>query len=263
MHEKNATTGLPASIHQRLLNKAQKSGRPFNELLQYYGIERFLYRLSLSDYADQFILKGALMFNVWGMEGFRPTRDIDLLGHTSNAIDTIKDIFQSICRIRGEADGLEFDANSVRCERIKEDADYEGIRVTLAGALGKIRIHIQIDIGFADIVTPPPMKMDYPTILDHSSPRLYGYSRESVIAEKFQAMTALGNANSRLKDFYDVWMLVTNFTFDGRTLKAAIEKTFQNRSTELPDSTHAIFSKGVHSDKRRAMARFYEEDQRP
>jgi hypothetical protein len=239
---------LPASIHQRLLNKSHETGRSFNELLQYYGIERLLYRLSTSEHAHKFILKGALMFNVWGMTSLRPTRDIDLLGHTSNEIESVTGIFRDICRLKIEADGLEFD-ELLQSEYIKEDADYAGIRITAFAHLGKTKFPIQIDIGFADVITPAPEKVNYPTLLDHPAPYLYGYPRETVIAEKFQAMTVLGMANSRMKDFYDIWNLIECFEFEGAVLQDALEKTFQNRNTELPSESHIIFSNAFLENK--------------
>jgi predicted nucleotidyltransferase component of viral defense system len=241
---------LPASIHQRLLNKARQSGRAFNELLQYYAIERLLYRLSISEYSELFTLKGALMFNAWGLTNLRPTRDIDLLGHTQNTVDAVLKIFQDLSKLEAEPDGLEFDPVHIQSERIKEDADYEGIRITMIARLGKTRLTIQIDIGFADVVTPAPERLDYPTILDFPAPHLYGYPPETVIAEKFQAMTVLGMANSRMKDFYDIWMLIANFEFDGMVIQAAIERTFQNRSTELPTEMHIVFSDEFAENKR-------------
>jgi predicted nucleotidyltransferase component of viral defense system len=241
---------LPASIHQRLLNKAHESGRAFNELLQYYAIERLLYRLSISEYSELFTLKGALMFNAWGLTNVRPTRDIDLLGHTQNTVDAVLKIFQDLSKLEAEPDGLEFDPVHIQSERIKEDADYEGIRITMTARLGKTRLTIQIDIGFADVITPAPERLDYPTILDFPAPHLYGYPPETVIAEKFQAMTVLGMANSRMKDFYDIWMLITNFEFDGMVIQTAIERTFQNRSTELPTEKHIVFSDEFAENKR-------------
>jgi predicted nucleotidyltransferase component of viral defense system len=241
---------LPASIHQRLLNKARQSGRAFNELLQYYAIERLLYRLSISEYSELFTLKGALMFNAWGLNNLRPTRDIDLLGHTQNTVDSVLKIFRDVAKLEPEPDGLEFDPVHIQGEKIKEDADYEGIRISMTARLGKTRLHIQIDIGFADVITPAPEKLDYPTILDFPAPHLYGYPPETVIAEKFQAMTVLGMANSRMKDFYDIWMLITNFEFDGLVIQTAIERTFQNRGTELPDERHIVFSDEFAESKR-------------
>ncbi len=241
---------LPALVHQRLLNKAHQSGRTLNELLQYYAMERLLYRLSISGYSELFTLKGALMFNAWGLTSLRPTRDIDLLGHTQNTIDPILKIFQDLCKLNTEPDGLEFDPVQTRGERIKEESEYEGIRITMSARLGKTRLPIQIDIGFADIITPAPEKLDYPTILDLPAPQLYGYPAETVIAEKFQAMTVLGMANSRMKDFYDIWMLVTHFEFDGTVIQTAIQRTFHNRGTELPTEKHVLFSDEFAKNKK-------------
>jgi len=232
---------LVASVHQKLLNKARESHRPFNDLLQYYAIERFLYRLSHSPLVGHFVLKGALMFQVWGLPGFRPTRDIDLLGHSTNTVEYIAGAFQQICRVEVEADGLLFDADSVQGEKIQEDASYEGVRVTFVGWLGNARIPMQIDIGFGDAITPEPAPLLYPVILDFPAPALSGYPRESVIAEKFQAMVALGEINSRMKDFYDIFTLAMNFDFDGNALQKAIERTFLQRQTSLPANAPVAF----------------------
>ena len=240
---------LAASVHQKLLNKAQETNRPFNELLQYYAIERFLYRLSRSPFADHFVLKGALMFNAWGVPGFRPTRDIDLLGRTSNAVEQIVEAFRQICGTEVEADGLVFDIASVQGERIKEDADYEGVRITFTGWLGKARVHMQIDIGFGDVVAPAPIDVSYPVILDFPAPTLHGYPRETLIAEKFQAMVALGEINSRLKDFYDICTLAMEFDFDGDVLQKAIEQTFKQRGTSLPEEIPVALTEKFVSQK--------------
>ncbi len=225
---------LQASVRQQLLNKAHKDNRPFNEILQYYAIERFLYRISRSDYSDKFILKGALMFLAWGTSVYRPTRDIDLLGFTTNELDAVSRIFQEICDQEVEPDGLIFDNSFVQCERIKEDADYEGVRLNLAGYLGKVKIPLQIDIGFADVVSPAPITLKYPTILQMPMPQLRGYSPESVVAEKLRALVFLDRANSRMKDFHDLWVMAEHFEFDGGILQGAIITTFQRRRTELP-----------------------------
>jgi hypothetical protein len=231
---KDDIKNLAASVHQRLLNKAREADRPFNELLQYYAIERFLYRLSCSPFEDRFVLKGALMFKAWGMAGFRTTHDIDLLGQTSNVVEQIVDLFQQVCAIIVEPDGWVFDTQSVQGERIKEDAEYEGVRVTFMGWLGKTRVHMQIDIGFGDVVAPGPVDINYPVILDFPAPVLHGYPRETLIAEKFQAMVALGEINSRMKDFYDICILAMTFDFEGEVLQQAIEQTFKQRGTSLP-----------------------------
>lgn len=156
-------TNLPASVHQKLLNKATESSRPFNELLQYFAMERFIYRLSKTDHASKFVLKGALMFSVWGSPASRPTKDIDLLGKTSNDIRAIEKIIRDACRIKVEPDGMTFDEDSVFGEPIAEDADYEGVRVTLRGTLGGARVNLQIDIGFGDKERGHPLDDNHPS----------------------------------------------------------------------------------------------------
>jgi hypothetical protein len=225
---------IPASVRQRLLNRAKKDQRPFNELLQYFAIERFLYRLSKSSHADRFILKGALMLRVWHSPKLRPTMDIDLLGRTNNKEAEIIAQIRDILTVDVETDGLAFDPDSIQAERITEDADYGGIRIRFLGTLGSVRINMQIDIGFGDVVFPEPEKLDLPTILNYSAPRLLCYSRESSISEKLEAMVKLGMLNSRMKDFYDIWLLSRQFNFDGAKLAEAIRRTFERRGTALP-----------------------------
>lgn len=225
---------IPASIRQRLLNRAKKDQRPFNELLQYFAIERFLYRLSKSSHAARFILKGALMLRVWHSPELRPTMDIDMLGKTSNKEADIIAQIQDILTIDVEEDGLVFDPDSIQAERITEGMDYDGIRIRFLGALGSVRINMQIDIGFGDVVYPEPEELDLPPMLNSPAPRLLCYSRESSIAEKLQAMDKLGVLNSRMKDFYDIWLLSRRFDFDGAKLTEAIRLTFEQRGTAVP-----------------------------
>src|SRR5258708_13550153 len=224
---------LPASIQSRLMSIARNSQRPYDEILKYYSIERFLYRLSRSKYRDKFLLKGALLCQGWGMSKFRPTRDIDLMGYTANRIDTLVEIVREICIHPVEADGILFNSGSVRGERIREDADYEGVRVRIQGHLGKVRLHIQIDVGFDDIVSPSPTDLKYPALLGMPSAELSGYPAETVVAEKLQAMVRLGMVNSRMKDFYDLWAMAGRFKFRGPSLQYAISQTFQHRSTAI------------------------------
>ncbi len=225
---------IAASVHGRLLNKARESNRPFNELFQYYAIERFLYRLSKSPYAERVILKGALMLMVWESPVSRSTMDIDLLGKMKNSVDVIVSMVKEVCSLEIFPDGIVFDPKSVQGERITEDADYEGVRIRFRGSLAKARITIQLDVGFGDIVIPSPKLTTYPTILDFPAPQIHAYSKESTIAEKFEAMVKLGILNSRMKDFWDIWLLSRQFSFDGRILAEAIMKTFSTRRTELP-----------------------------
>jgi hypothetical protein len=238
---------IAASVHQRLLNMAKESSRPFNELLQYFAIERFIYRLSKSPDADRFILKGALMFSVWSAEASRPTKDIDLLGRAENSPEVIVAVMKDACRVEVEADGMHFDPKTVTAARITEDAVYEGVRVRVQAKLGNARVSLQVDIGFGDVVVPGPRKITYPTLLNFPPPELNGYTMESTIAEKFQAMVRLGVLNSRMKDFYDIWVLSRMFTLKGETLARAVEETFKNRKTEI-SATPMIFQSSFAED---------------
>lgn len=224
---------LPASIHQRLLNLARDQNRPLNELLQYFAIERFLFRLSQTDHRNKFILKGAQMLRVWNAPAARPTMDIDLLGKVENDIEILKHIVRDCCSV-GADDGVLFDASSVTAEPIRLHAEYEGARVTAAGHLGKIKLSLQIDIGFGDIIVPAPVEIMFPGLLDLETPTLLGYTPESTIAEKFQAIVALDMVNTRMKDFYDIWLLLTTLDLDKKNLRNAILSTFNRRHTELP-----------------------------
>ncbi len=221
------------SIHDRLANKAREQNRTFNETLQHYTVERFLYRLYKSKYNDMFILKGALLLTVWGNIISRPTKDIDFLGKSENRVETIIEIMKEICLIKTEDDGVVFDESSVKGERIIENADYEGVRINLHGKLGNIELTINIDIGFGDIIVPEAKLLNFYTILDFPKPELYMYSKESTIAEKFQAFIKLGILSGRIKDLYEIWFLSKKYDFDCKLLAKAITKTFSNRKTEI------------------------------
>ncbi len=230
---KRAPANLSASVHQLLLNKARKTNRPFNELLQYFAMERFLYRLSKSSYAAKFILKGALMFTAWELEPYRPTMDIDLLGKTTNDVEVLAGIVKELCSQPVEPDGLVFNPNTVKGTSIAEDANYQGVRIRFRANLGRARVIQQLDIGFGDVVAPGPQPIDYPTLLDFPAPKLRGYSKESTVAEKFESLVTLGILNSRMKDYFDIWTLSRQFDFNGQTLRDAIAKTFSNRGTTI------------------------------
>jgi predicted nucleotidyltransferase component of viral defense system len=231
---------LPASIKTRLMTLARRDNRPFDEMLKYFAIERFLYRLSRSKYKDKFLLKGALLFQAWGMSTFRPTRDIDLLGYTDNQVETLVKVVREICSQAVTADGMGFDPKSVHGERITEDADYKGVRIRFQGHLGKTRIPLQMDVGFADVVFPSQTHLKYPALLDLPVPELRGYPAETVVAEKLQAMAVLGMINSRMKDFYDLLIMAGHFSFKGASLQKAILRTFQNRKTPIPGNLPAL-----------------------
>lgn len=233
---------VAASVRQRLLNRARESGRPFAELLQYYTMERFLYRLAVSEHRDKFVLKGALMLRVWHAPEARPTMDIDLLGQLQQ--NEVVQVVTDVCQEEVEVDGLVFDPQTLTTEAITEDADYEGVRVRLRGFLGTARVMVQLDVGFGDTAFTEEIA-DYPSLLGMSQPRLRGYSRESSIAEKFEAMTKLGRLNSRMKDFYDIWLLSRQFTFEGERLTEAVAQTFHKRGTPVegrPDALTRAFA---------------------
>jgi len=243
---------MAASVHERLLKLARETSRPFNELLQLFAIERFIYRLSKSPYADRFILKGALMLSVWSGPVSRPTMDIDLLGKISNSLEEIRSVMRDACKMDVVDDGMLFYEETVSAARITVDAEYEGVRVRIQGSLGNARVSLQIDIGFGDIIVPSPGKVVYPTLLDFPSPELNGYTMETTIAEKYQTMVKLGSVNSRMKDFHDIWMLARAFDFNGEVLAEAIEQTFVNRRTELAIDA-AIFDASFGKDEIRQV----------
>jgi predicted nucleotidyltransferase component of viral defense system len=228
-------TNLTASVRQRLQNISRAGKEPLDLVLSRYAVERLLYRLSQSTYADRFLLKGAMLFPLWFEEMHRPTRDVDLLGFSENDEETLERIFKRLCEITVEEDGLTFDAKSVTAERIQEDAAYTGIRVTLLASLDKARIPVQADIGFGDAVTPSPEEVTFPTLLGFPAPKLRAYPIYTVVAEKLEAMVSLGEANSRMKDFFDIWFLSHRFEFDGKLLAQAIQATFIRRLTALPE----------------------------
>ena len=217
---------LGASVRQRLLNQARRQRRPFQELLQYFAMERFLYRLAKSPLADRFILKGALLLTAWRAPVARPTMDIDLAGKTSNELEHIRSLVGEVCAFATEPDGIEFVAGSIEVQRIKEDAEYEGVRVRFNATLAKARIPMQIDIGFGDVIVPRPIRIEYPAMLEFPPPVLMAYPKETVVAEKLEALTMLGFLNSRIKDYYDIALLAQLYPFDGDLLTEAIRSTF-------------------------------------
>lgn len=244
---KKDITNITASIRARLQNKAKETNQPFSEILQYYAIERLLYRFSRSKYSGKFILKGALMFTVWQVPERRTTLDIDFSAHYDNQIETITKVIMDVCGVPVVPDGLIFDPASVRGRKIKENADYEGVRVKFLGFLERSRIAMQIDVGFGDIIYPRPKIIDYPVILDLPKPRLKGYAPESVISEKFEAMVKLGLLNSRMKDFYDIWLMMRRFDFDGADLAEALKRTFKHRKTPLPQDK-PLFDEDIYDE---------------
>ncbi len=228
-HGKN----VAVSVRNRLLALARERGENFQLLLIQYGLERLLYRLSQSIHRDRFILKGAMLFMLWGNQPHRATRDVDFLCFGDSSAAGLAQIFRELCGIAVEDDGLVFLADSVRVETIRDEMEYGGIRVRLTGNLAGARVPIQADIGFGDAVTPAARESEYPTLLGDPAPHLLAYPRETVIAEKYQALISLGMVNSRMKDYYDLWVIAQAFGFDGVTLSQAIDNTFLRRQTSL------------------------------
>jgi predicted nucleotidyltransferase component of viral defense system len=224
---------IGASVRQRLLNQSRAQARPFQELLQYFAAERFLYRLAKSPVVDRFVLKGALLLTAWRAPLSRPTMDIDLAGRTSNELDHISEVVRSVCNVHTEPDGIEFDLSSIETARIKEGAEYEGVRVTFIATLARARIPMQIDIGFGDVIVPAPTQVEYPTLLDFPAPVLLAYPKETVVAEKLEALTKLGLLNSRMKDYYDLALLARLYSFAGQRLLEAVIATFRHRETPI------------------------------
>ena len=238
---KKAAVNLSASVRQRLLNLATERKEDFGLVLTRYGLERLLYRLSVSPHRDSFVLKGALLLQLWTAEIYRPTRDLDLLGRGASEAGSRK-VFAEVCSQEVEDDGLTFLVDTIRVERIRDDEEYEGVRVLVEARLGTARIPLQIDVGFGDANVPAAEELEYPTLLEFPAPRLHAYPRETVVAEKFEAIVKLGMANSRMKDFYDLWVLAERFEFESAPLAAAVEATFERRGTALPASRPLAFT---------------------
>jgi hypothetical protein len=196
-----------------------------------------LYRLSISPWADQFLLKGALLFDLWFDQPHRPTRDIDLLGFGPSDIETLTGVFQHVCA-QHDDDGMVFDQASVKASQIRKEANYEGVRITLTGALDGARCSVQIDVGYGDAVTPAPEVVRFPPLLDDvAAPSLRAYPVYTVIAEKYEAIVSLGMANTRMKDYFDLWFLATYAEIEMTMLEQAVRATFARRGTDLPLTT--------------------------
>ena len=228
---------MSASVKTRLLQISRERREEFQSLLTRYAAQRFLYRLSRSPHRHDFVLKRATLFAHWTGDIHRPTRDLDLLGYGDPQISHIVEVFKTLCEEPVEEDGLDFLPATVKGTTIKDGEEYEGVRITLTAMLGKAKIPLQIDVGFGDVITPTAEKATLPAMLNMPPAELFAYPRETVVAEKCQAMVKLAMANSRLKDFYDLWYLATNFDFDGSMLAEAVAATFERRETSLPSET--------------------------
>jgi predicted nucleotidyltransferase component of viral defense system len=240
---------LAQSVQHRLLNKARERREDPNIVFIRYALERFLYRLGRSRHKDRFVLKGAMLFAAWTGQPHRPTRDLDLLGMGDSSDEALTQVFSEIVRTPVEPDGLEFDDHSISISEIREAQDYPGKRIKLPARLGNARLNLQIDVGFGDAVTPESAEIDYPVLLDLPSPRIRAYPCETVIAEKLQTLVAFDMAISRMKDFYDLWMLSKQFSFDGASLSAAIAATFERRRTAIPEGVPTALTDEFAADR--------------
>ena len=225
---------IGASVRARLLRISKEKGENFDLVLTHYAIERLLYRLAQSGHADRFVLKGAMLLMTWFDEPFRGTRDLDLLGYGDPAPDAVLDVFREVLG-QAQPDGVVFDAGTARISRIREENEYGGLRMRATADIAGARITVNVDVGFGDATEPPAEWLDYPVLLDMPAPRLRGYARETVVAEKFQAMVDLGMANSRMKDYYDLWVISEASDIDHSRLAQAISATFERRGTMIPE----------------------------
>ena len=242
-------SNLVASVHQRLMNLSKKRGEDFNLILTRYGLERLLYRLAQSRHASDFVLKGAMLFAVWTEKAHRTTRDLDLLLYRDQSGEHLATLIRDICQVEVLQDGLTFDSSTIRVEEIRENREYQGQRVQLFAYLGNARIKIQIDVAFGDVISPHAEEIEYPTMLDFPSPHIRAYPKDSVVSEKLEAMVTLGMPNSRMKDFYDIWVISKIFKFEGSTLARAIKETFERRKTPIPETIPPALSKEFGADR--------------
>lgn len=227
------TIPMAHSIQARLLNYSHAHQANLNHTLSRYAIERLMYRLSKSPHADRFVLKGAMLFVLWLDEVHRPTNDLDLLGLGEFSADSLRTIFEEVCTLSVDDDGVEFFKELIAIEEIREAEVYQGLRVRITGSLGGIRLNVSVDVGFGDAIVPRPRKEEYPVLLDLPNPKLKTYPRETVVAEKLDAIVVLGLRNSRMKDYYDLWTMARHFEFDGSILTDAIRATLERRGRRL------------------------------
>ena len=244
---------LAASIRARLKLRADATKQDFNLTLTHYGLERLLYRLSVSPYAPNYLLKGALLFSLWYDQPHRPTRDADLLGFGPDDIESAVAAFREICQIAVD-DGIEFYPASVKGAAIRKEAGYGGVRIDLQAKLDGARITLQVDIGFGDAVTPAPEAISFPVLLDDlPAPQLRAYPKYTVVAEKFHAVCLLGMANTRMKDYFDLWILITEGTLEPTELRSAVEATFARRQLAIPNTLPAGLSDTFSRDATKQM----------
>ncbi len=244
---------VAASVRQRLLNLSRTEGEDFQKVLLRFAIERLLYRLSRSPHHHRFVLKGATLFALWSDSPHRSTQDLDLWSHGESSIQTLEQSFREICAMPVEDDGLVFSVDTVRGSEIRIDDEYQAVRLKFLASIASARIPIQVDIGFGDAIRPRPAPIEFPALLDFPRARLLAYQRETVVAEKFHAMTTLGMGNSRMKDFYDLFVLARDFELDGCTLTLAIQATFERRDTPIHAEPPLSLTAEFHNDSNKRM----------
>ena len=251
---------IGASVRARLLNLAKERNQPFELLLVRYTLERLLYRLSKSNHRDKFVLKGAMLMRHWLDDPHRPTRDLDLLGFGDSDPELTLKIFREICAVEAD-DAVVFDADALAVDQVRDESGYGGLRLKTYATVDGARVRVVIDIGYGDATEPGLDEIELPVLLDQPAPNLRAYPPETVIAEKFQAMVALGLANTRLKDFYDIWILAKPHEFKDDRLAQAIAATFARRKTEIPTERPDGLTPAFAYDptKQRQWAGFVEE----
>ena len=242
-----------ASVKDQLLHLAKKRGDDYQLLLTRYASERLLYRLAVSPYASRFVLKGAALFTLWTGQPHRATRDIDLHGTGAPTEAHVRDVVLGVIAQVVEDDGVVFDSASLTVAPIREDQAYGGVRVALVARIASAKISLQIDVGFGDVITPGAISVEFPALLSFPAPHLLVYPRETVVAEKLEAIVQLGMANSRMKDFYDLVVLATSFQFVGQSLLDAIRATFKRRGTPIPKERPVAFTSTFTTDTSKTM----------
>jgi len=249
---KSPRKNIAESVRARLLNLSKQRGDEFQLTLANYVIERFLYRLGQSPLRDRFVLKGAVLFRVWMGQSHRPTKDLDLLGNGPSGLSEVAQAIREVCLVEAD-DGLVFDLDAIQAERIREDAEYEGVRIRFRAELAAAQIPLQIDVGFGDAITPEPSLTAVPSMLGMDPPQVLAYPRETVVAEKLHAMVILDISNTRMKDFYDLWFLSRSWPFQMIALSDAIRATFERRGTPLPVAVPFALTPGFHSDEQKSL----------
>lgn len=245
-------SNVAASVRQRLLNRSRETGEVFDFLLQRYAAERFLYRLGESPYRERYVLKGAMLFPLWGGSLYRPTHDLDFTGYGSSEIGDVVEVFRQLCTLDVENDGVVFHADTLTADPIREDTEYHGLRLKFVATLDSARVSMQIDVGFGNAIKPGAERVDYPTLLEAPAPKICAYPPEAVVAEKLHAMVVLGERNSRFRDFYDLFILCSEFAFLGEPLSFAISATFERRQTEITSNIPSSLTARFYAEPSRA-----------